>query len=91
MNTMLENFVREISGKEPGKNWALCWKKAYLDKVISIYSSGLDWDRKKVDLVYKYTLYFALISYKIKQYNLSLEQIYNIDKKGFILRITIKK
>jgi hypothetical protein len=64
-NAILENFAREISSKEPSKNWVLCWKKAY-DKVISIYSSGLDMERKKADLVYKYALYFALIGRKIE-------------------------
>jgi hypothetical protein len=48
-------------------------------------------NRKKMDLAYKYALYFALLSHKIKQYNLGLEQIYNIDKKGFILGVTTKR
>jgi hypothetical protein len=63
---MLENFAREISSKQPGKNWALRWVKAYLDKIISRYSKGLDMERKRVDSAYKYALYFALIGYKIE-------------------------
>jgi hypothetical protein len=46
-NAMLENFAREKSGKEPGKNWASRWKKAHSDKVIWLYSKGLDLERKK--------------------------------------------
>jgi hypothetical protein len=88
---MLENFAREISGKEPGKNWASRWKKAHSDKVISIYSRGLDMERKKADSAYKYALYFALIGRKIEQYNLSPEQIYNMDEKGFMLGVTTKR
>jgi hypothetical protein len=88
---MLENFAREISGKEPGKNWASWWKKAYLDKVISLYSSGIDMDRKKADSAHKYALYFALLGRKIEQYNLSPEQIYNMDEKGFMLGVTTKR
>ena len=72
-NAMLENFAREISGKEPGKNWASRWKKAHSDKVISLYSSGIDIDRKKADSAHKCALYFALLGRKIKQYNLSPE------------------
>jgi hypothetical protein len=90
-NAMLENFAREISGKEPGKNWASWWKKAHSDKVISLYSSGIDMDRKKADSAHKYALYFALLGCKIKQYNLGLEQIYNIDEKGFMLGVTTKR
>jgi hypothetical protein len=55
-----------------------------------LYSKGLDLERKKVDLAFKYALYFTLISCKIEQYNLSLEQIYNIDEKGFMLGIMIR-
>jgi hypothetical protein len=90
-NAMLENFAREISGKEPGKNWVSRWKKAHSDKVISLYSDGLDLDRKKADSAYKYALYFALIGRKIEQYNLGPEQIYNMDEKGFMLGVTTKK
>jgi hypothetical protein len=48
-------------------------------------------ERKKADSAYKYALYFALISRKIEQYNLSPEQIYNMDEKGFMLRVTTKR
>lgn len=46
-NSMLVNFAREISGKEPGKNWASRWIKAHSDKVISRFSAGLDWIEKR--------------------------------------------
>ena len=88
---MLTNFVREISSKEPSKNQATRWLKAHSDKVISHFSTGLNINRKRADSALKYTLYFTLISQKIEQYNLSPEQIYNIDKKGFMLRVTTKQ
>ncbi|EED17213.1 conserved hypothetical protein [Talaromyces stipitatus ATCC 10500] len=90
-NSMLANFAREISGKEPGKNWASRWLKAHSDKVISRYSTGLDSDRKKADSAYKYALYFELIGRKIQQYNLGPEQIYNMDEKGFMLGVSTKR
>jgi hypothetical protein len=89
-NAMLENFAREISGKEPGKNWVSRWKKAHSNKVISVYSKGLDLERKMADSAYKYALYFRLIGQKIEQYNLGPEQIYNMDEKGFMLGVTTK-
>ena len=90
-NSMLANFAREISGKEPGKNWATRWLKAHSDKVISRFSTGLDVDRKRADSALKYALYFALIGRKIEQYNLGPEQIYNMHEKGFMLRVTTKR
>jgi Tc5 transposase DNA-binding domain len=41
-NSMLANFARDISDKEPGKN-------CHSDKGISRFSTGLDSDRKKAD------------------------------------------
>jgi hypothetical protein len=48
-------------------------------------------ERKKADSAYKYALYFAFIGHKIEQYNLGPEQIYNMDEKGFMLGVTIKR
>lgn len=90
-NSMLANFAKDICGKEPGKNWASRWIKAHSDKVISRYSKGLDSDRKKADSTWKYTLYFELIGRKIEQYNLTPEQIYNMDEKGFMIGISTKE
>jgi hypothetical protein len=90
-NSMLENFAREISGKDPGKNWASRWLKANSDKVISRYSKGLDSDRKKANSAYKYKLYFEFIGRKIEQYNLTPDQIYNMDEKGFMLGVSTKE
>ena len=59
--------------------------------IISCYTKGLDLDRKKTDSVQKFILYFELIGQKIEQYNLIPEQIYNMDEKGFMIRIMIKE
>ncbi|EED14851.1 hypothetical protein TSTA_043260 [Talaromyces stipitatus ATCC 10500] len=64
--TMLANFARDITGKEPGKNWVTRWVKAHGKEVISRHSSGLDSDRKKADSAWRYTLYFELIGRKIE-------------------------
>ena len=88
--SMLCNFAKEISGKEPGRNWSTHWVKAYSDQLISRFSTGIDIDRKRADSAYKYALYFELLGQKIKKYNLLPNQIYNMDEKGFIIRITSK-
>jgi hypothetical protein len=36
---------------------------------------------------YKYKLYFNLLYNKIEYYNVLLSNIYNIDKKGFIIGV----
>jgi hypothetical protein len=89
--TMLANFARDITGKEPGKNWATRWLKSHSDELISRYSMGLDLDRKKADSAWKYTLYFELLGRKIEQYNLTPDQIWNMDEKGFLLGIVTRE
>ena len=50
-NSMLANFARDISSREPSKNWASRWIKAHSDVIISHYTKSLDSDRKKADSV----------------------------------------
>ena len=38
----------------------------------------------------RYKLYFSLLSYKVKEFNILPKDTYNIDKKGFILRVIRK-
>jgi hypothetical protein len=45
----------------------------------------MDADRYRADSVKKYELYYELLQEKIAKYELKPEQIYNMDKKGFIL------
>jgi hypothetical protein len=87
---MLSNFAKELSGKEPGKNWAGRWIKAHSDKLVLRFSTGLDVQRKRADSAYKYSLYFELLARKIEQYEISPEQIYNMDEKGFMIGITTR-
>ncbi|EED12682.1 pogo transposable element, putative [Talaromyces stipitatus ATCC 10500] len=50
-NSMLANFAREISGKEPGKNWASRWLKAHSDKGFML---GVSTKRKRIFTRRKY-------------------------------------
>ena len=38
----------------------------------------------------RYKLYFSLLSCKVKEFNILLRDTYNIDKKGFMLRLIWK-
>ena len=43
----------------------------------------IDRKRHKADLEAKYRLYFKLLHNKIKNYNIELTNIFNIDEKSF--------
>jgi hypothetical protein len=50
----------------------------------------MDSNQKRADLAYKYTRYFNLLARKMDQYKVKAENIYNIDKKGFLIRMLSK-
>ena len=51
---------------------------------------GLNHNRARADLVFKYILYFELLRKKLEQYKVELQNIYNMDEKGFLIRILSK-
>ena len=51
---------------------------------------GLDYNRARADSAFKYILYFELLRKKLEQYEVEPQNIYNIDKKGFLIRILSK-
>ena len=48
----------------------------------------MDRDRHKANSEAKYSLYFKLLHNKMKEYNVELSHIFNIDEKGFMIRVT---
>ena len=50
----------------------------------------MDSIRHKADLAFKYLLYFELMRKKIEQYDVNTQHIYNMDKKGFLIRVLFK-
>jgi hypothetical protein len=50
----------------------------------------MDLNRKRADLVYKYARYFDLLARKMDQYKVEAENIYNMDEKGFLIRMLSK-
>lgn len=50
----------------------------------------MDSNQKRADSVYKYSWYFDLLARKLDKYNLDPGNIYNMDKKGFLIRMLLK-
>lgn len=50
----------------------------------------MDTNRHNADSYTKYELYFDLLQAKITRYNVDAEHIYNIDEKGFMIRVTAR-
>ncbi|KAF2427816.1 hypothetical protein EJ08DRAFT_719999, partial [Tothia fuscella] len=50
----------------------------------------IDYSRIKADNPYKYKLYFEKVAKKIREYKILPHNTYNIDEKGFLIRILQK-
>ena len=87
---ILRNFTTEICGREPGKTWISRFLKKHDLDLISKYTINLDKKRSRADSAYKYSLYFELIRQKIEEYQIEPRYTYNIDKKGFLIRVLAK-
>jgi hypothetical protein len=84
---MLRNFTKEISGQKPEKNWPGRWLKSHNDQITTRYATGIDCLRTRADSAFKYSLYFGIVARKIKEYGIKPQYIYNIDEKGFLIKI----
>ena len=50
----------------------------------------MDLYRFKADIVRSYKAYFKLVNKKIEEYDIQIENIYNMDEKGFLIGIMNK-
>ena len=87
---MVKCFIKDITGIDIGKNYINEFQWKFNDQLLGGYITPIDLKRKKADNAFLYSLYFKILRQKIKQYSVLLENIYNIDEKGFLLRCLIK-
>lgn len=86
----IRQFAQSICGRLPGKNWPSKFVKRHQDKITSQYLVGFDTSRKKADNWWLVNNYFDLVQKKRIQYNYAPGNIYNIDEKGFLIRVLQK-
>jgi hypothetical protein len=87
---MLQNFVKEITRTKPGICWPHHFLKMYNKELISCYITRINSSHKRADSAYKYALYFELMARKIKEYGIEPRDMYNMDKKGFLIGVLSK-
>jgi len=55
------------------------------DSLDSRYLNTLDLARYKADSKASYSQYFEIIGNKIEEYSITMQNVYNMDEKGFII------
>jgi hypothetical protein len=84
---MIQNFASTIAKEPVSESWVTRFINRHSIHLISQWTTGMDSNRHKADLVDKYRLYFRLLHSKINQYYIDPRHTYNMDEKGFLIGI----
>ena len=82
---MVTAFASQLAGKAPGHCWVSRFVGRHRSELESAYLNNLDLERHRADSVHSYEVHFNTINQKIQQYQISEDNIYNMDEKGFLL------
>ena len=87
---MIANFASAVTQEPVSESWVTSFINRHGIHLISRYSTGMDSNRHNADSYVKYKLYFNLLQHKIAEYKIKPRHTYNIDKKGFRIRVTTR-
>ena len=87
---MIRNFASAVAQEPVSESWVTRFINRHAIHLISQYSTGMDADRHNADSFVKYKLYFNSLQAKIAEYEVEVENTYNIDEKGFMIGTTTR-
>ena len=87
---MIANFASLVATEPVSESWVTRFINNHSIHLISQYSTGMDSNRHNADSYTKYKLYFDLLQSKIAQYDVDAAHTYNMDEKGFMIRVTTR-
>jgi hypothetical protein len=82
---MVTAFASQLAGRAPGHCWVSRFVRRHRSELESAYLNNLDLDRHQADSAHSFQVYFDTVNQKIQQYQISEDNIYNMDEKGFLL------
>lgn len=83
--TIVANIAAQLAGKTPGKNWCSAFVRRHKDRIDSRYLNRLNLSRHRANTRASYLQYFKIRGEKLEQYNITADNIYNTDEKGFMI------
>ena len=84
---MVRRLASQLAQKELGYHWVDRFVQRYPDLLRPKLVTTMDRNRHRADSELKYKLYFKLLRDKLDRYQVKLRHIYNMDEKGFMIRI----
>ena len=82
---IIANIAEEISGHKPSKNWSTRFITRHKHEIDARFLNTIDLARHKADSRASYEQYFKIICERMEQYQITAENIYNMDEKGFLI------
>ena len=82
---MVTAFASQLAGKAPGHCWVSRFVDRHRSELASGYLNNLDLERHQADQVNSYKAYYTTVNQKIEEYEITEDNIYNMDEKGFLL------
>ena len=84
---MIRNFASAVAQKPVSESWVTRFINRHAIHLISQYSTGMDADRHNADSFVEYKLYFDSLQAKIAEYDVEVENTYNMDETGVALGV----
>jgi hypothetical protein len=84
-SALVSALASELANKQVSTNWCSRFVARHKLLLDSRYVHNMDLSRHKADSEASFKQYFSVIGAKIEEYNLTPENIYNMDEKGFML------
>ncbi|KAI1002639.1 hypothetical protein K3495_g5563 [Podosphaera aphanis] len=82
---IIRNMASEICGSMPSKNWVSRFIARHEHELGKGFLDSIDLSRCKSESKISFANYFLRISRKIEQLNITAENTYNMDEKGFLI------
>jgi hypothetical protein len=83
--SMIKKIASEVSKWEASEAWVERSLRRNRDLLTSRYTTGIDRDRFKADTEHSYRTYLDLLHSKMRQYDVDVKNVYNMDEKGFLI------
>jgi hypothetical protein len=87
---MIINFATPLCRWEPRDTWVTQLLYRYPDDLTTAWATPIESTRYAADNYKRYYLYFNLLTKKVKEFDVLPKNTYNIDEKGFIIRVIRK-
>ena len=88
---MVRNFAGDIAGKRPGRSWSHRFCIRYNETLLCRYLKNIDISRKKAEHPSSIKAFYDLTKQKTEEYGILPANTYNMDEKGFMLRVSTKQ